>query len=524
MNFFIRINIFLLLSASLHSQTPSPKQINKQLKDAAFYFEGEDYMNALTEYKKVLLMDKKNETANLNALICRLKISQPVDSVLDYVDKIQNSKLPEAMYYLGKVNHQLRNFDVAVDYLNKYNNIDQKKRAINTDETNHMIEICNNAKKEIAHPHRSIITNLGEEINSPYPDYVPVITADESVMYFTSRREGSSSNVKDAYGNYHEDVYISYNTYGKWGKPENIGPPINSETHDACVALSPDGQRMIVYRTAADLVTGDLYVTKATQSFSGMKWGPLQKYGNEINSQFIETSACFSSDTSEIYFSSNRPGGYGGKDLYRIKKLPNGRWALPFNLGKEINTPYDDDDPYLHPDGMTLFFSSKGHNTIGEYDVFKSVLDQETNTFSKAENLGYPINSVNNDRFFVLSGDGKHGYYSSVKEDSKGSSDIYMIDTRFGDNDLIVKSAFIYRDGTPGKAKITLLDTETKQVAGIFSASAKTGKFVLALNPLKYYKVIVEEEGFNTIAMDIDPIAFEKQESDLIIKMSKKIN
>lgn len=506
------------MSVSSYSQV-SPKQINRQLKEAAFYFDGEDYLNALKEYKKVLDLDKKNETANLNALICKLKLSQPVDSVMDHADKIQNSKLPDALYYLAKVNHQLRNFDVAIDYLNKYKAIDQKKRSVNTDETNYMIEVCNNAKKEISHPHRSIIKSMGEAVNSAFPDYVPVITPDESIMYFTSRREGSSNNIKDAYGNYHEDVYTSYNKDGVWSKPENVGSPINTDTHDACVALSPDGQRMIVYRTAPDLITGDLYVTRMG---SDGKWGALQKYGNEINSQFIETSACFSSDTSEIYFSSNRPGGYGGKDIYRIKKVPTGRWGLPYNLGPDVNTKYNEDDPYLHPDGVTLFFSSTGHNSIGEYDVFKSVVNPETNKFGKAESLGYPINSVNNDRFFVLSGDGKHGYYSSVKEDSKGSSDIYVIDTRFGDNDLIVKSAYVFNGENPGKAKVTLLDSETKQVAGIFSSNAKTGKFVLALNPLKYYKIIVEEEGYNTVAVDLDPVAFEKQEKDLIIKMTKK--
>lgn len=519
MRFWISIFSVFVLNVFVFGQTPSKKQINKQLKDAAFYFDGEDYLNALKEYRRVIAMDKKNETANLNALICKLKLNQPVDSVLEYVEVLKNSKNSEALYYLGKVNHQLKFFDIAIDYLQKYKAIHEDKRLINNDEVNHMIEVCMNAKKETANPHRSIIKNMGDNINSIYPDYVPVITPDESVMYFTSRREGSSNNVKDAYGNYHEDVYVSYNKDGVWSKPENVGPPINTETHDACVALSPDGQRMIIYRTAPDLVTGDLYVTRMGPDG---KWGELQKYGNEINSQFIETSACFSSDTSEIYFSSNRPGGYGGKDIYRIKKLPNGKWAMPYNLGKEINTPYDDDDPYLHPDGVTLYFSSKGHSTMGEYDVFKSVLNIETNKFSPPESLGYPINSVNNDRFFVLSGDGKHGYYSSVKDDSKGSSDIYIIDTRFGDNDLIVKSAYVYNGENPGRAKITLLDNETRQVAGIFNSNAKTGKFVLALNPLKYYKVIVEEDGFNTVVVDIDPVAFEKQETDLIIKMTKK--
>jgi tetratricopeptide (TPR) repeat protein len=515
----IIINIIFLLNITANSQIVSKKQINKQLKEAAFYFDGEDYPSALKEYKKIIAADKKNEKANLNAMICKMRLNQPVDSVLEYVEAVKASKIPDALYYLGKVNHQLKFFDIAIDNLNRYKLIDEKKRSVKTDEVNHLVEVCANAKKETSHPHRSIIRNLGDNINSVYPDYVPVITSDETIMYFTSRREGSSNNVKDAYGNYQEDVYVSRNKDGVWSAPENLGSPINSETHDACVALSPDGQRMIVYRTSPDLLSGDLYVTRMG---ADGKWGPLQIYGNEINSQFIETSACFSNDTSEIYFTSNRPGGYGGKDIYRIKKLPNGRWAKAFNLGKEINTPYDDDDPYLHPDGVTLYFSSKGHSTMGEYDVFKAVLNTETNTFSPAESLGYPINSVNNDRFFVLSGDGKHGYYSSVKEDSKGSSDIYVIDTRFGDNDLIVKSAYVYNGDVPGRAKITLVDNETKQVAGIFNSNVKTGKFVLALNPLKYYKVVVEEDGFNTVVVDIDPVAFEKQETDLIIKMTKK--
>jgi hypothetical protein len=242
----------------------------------------------------------------------------------------------------------------------------------------------------------------------------------------------------------------------------------------------------------------------------------------EINSQFIETSACFSNDTNEIYFISNRPGGYGGKDIYRLRKLPNGRWAMPFNLGPNINTAYDEDSPYLHPDNVTLYYSSKGHNTMGEYDVFKSVLDPETNVFTKAENLGYPINDVGNDIFFVLSVDGQRGYYSSLKEETFGSNDIYTIDTRFGDNDLKVKHGIAYKDGVPSKVKITLLDNEGKAINGTYNSNPKTGKFILVMNPLKSYKAIVEYEGYTTLVVDIDPMAFEKTHEDLEFKIIKK--
>lgn len=514
----IKILILTLCAFNSNAQITA-KQINAELKNAAIYFDSEDYFNALKDYKTIISYDKKNETANLHALICRFKIGHPVDSVMDYLEVVQNSKIPEALFYMGKVSHQLKNFDNAINYFNKYKALEAKKRKISDDETNRMINICGNAKKEFENPHRSLIKNLGDQVNSPYPDYVPLITLDESVLYFTSRRPSTSNNIKNAYGNYHEDVYMSKFKDGKWQTAENIGSPINTDLHDACVALNPDGQHMIVYRTAPDLTTRDLYVTQLNKDG---KWGDLQKYGKEINSQFIETSACFSTDTSEIYFSSNRPGGYGGKDIYRIKKLPNGNWSLPYNLGSSINTANNEDDPFLHPDGVTFYFSSDGHNTIGEYDIFKSVFNSETNQFSTPENLGCPINTVGDDRFFVLSGDGKHGYYSSVKEDTRGLSDIYLIDTRFGDNDMLVKHAYVLRDGVPGKAKITLLDNENKKVAGIYNSNSRTGKFILLMNPLKSYKAIVEEDGFNTVIVEIEPMAFEKEPSDLNIKMTKK--
>jgi len=159
---------------------------------------------------------------------------------------------------------------------------------------------------------------------------------------------------------------------------------------------------------------------------------------------------------------------------------------------------------------------------MGEYDIFKSVLDPEANTFSKAENVGYPINSVNNDIFFVLSVDGKRGYYSSIKEETLGGNDIYEIDTRFGDNDLKVKHGVAFKDGVPSKVKITLLDNEGNLVNGTYNSNPKTGKFILVMNPLKSYKAIIESEGFTTLVIDLAPMAIEKVESELEFKIVKK--
>jgi hypothetical protein len=520
MNRFLYILFIFICTVQLVGQTKiNSKLYAKDLKLANSAFEQEDYLNAINLYRKVLGIDGNNEIANLNSIISRLNLNQPVDSNLLHIVKLQKSETPEVQFYFGKFYHLTGNFEQAINCFKKYNDIAIKYRTIPNDEVNYRINCSKNAIELISQPHRSIIKNIGNTINSPNSEYAPLIAPDESIMYFTSRREGSTGNLKDIYGNNYEDVYVCQkNDEGKWSEPKNVGPPINTNTHDACVALSFDGNQMMIYRTSDDMLTGDLYISRI--GFNG--WTNPEKLGPEINTPFIETSACFSTDTSVIYFSSNKPGGLGGKDIYRIKKLPNGRWSSPMNLGATINTEKDDDSPFLHPDGTTLYFSSKGHNTMGEYDVFKTILNQEKNTFSTPENLGFPINTVNNDIFFVLNANGTHGYYSSIKEETFGGSDIYMIDTRFGDNDLKVKQGKVIFENEPNKAKITIIDIESKQVSGIYNANSKTGKFILVMNPVKSYKAIIEEDGFQTMILDIEPIASDAAENDLIISLTKK--
>lgn len=510
----------LLFTVHFYAQTKvAPKTVAKNLKLANAAFEVEDYIIAINTYKKVLQEDANNETANLNSVICRIKLNQSPDSCAPYLLKLKKSSSPEVQYYFGKIYHLTYNFEEAIKCYENYKKINIKKRSITDDEVNYQILCSKNAIDLVNQPHLSIIKNIGNEINTSYAEYVPLITPDENLLYFTSRREGSTGNLKDAYGNYYEDVYVSQkNSNGKWSTPKNIGPPINTNTHDACVALSFDGNQMIVYRTSEDQLSGDLYLTHT--DYEG--WSAPIKLGPQFNTPSIETSACFSTDTSVIYFSSNKPGGLGGKDIYRVKKLPNGKWSLPMNLGPTINTDKDDDSPFLHPDGITLYFSSKGHNTMGDYDIFKTILNTETNTFSSPENLGYPINTVNNDIFFVLNANGTRGYYSSVKEETFGGSDIYTVDTRFGDNDFKVKHGKVMNGKELCKAKITLIDIESKKVSGIFNANSKTGKFILVMNPLRSYKAIVEEDGFQTMILDIEPLANEQTETDLILSLTKK--
>ena len=371
----------------------------------------------------------------------------------------------------------------------------------------------------MANSHQALIKNIGENINSEFDDYVPVILPDESCMYFTSKLAGGINANRNGDNNYFEDIYVSKKINGSWQKAENMGFPINSEDNDACVAIDHDGTRMIVYRSTPDGAGGHLYLSRFGQH---QHWEALTKLNVEINSNYIETSACFSEDSASIYFSSNRPGGFGGKDIYRIKKLPNGKWGKALNLGSNINTKYDEDAPFLHPNGSTLYFSSKGHNTMGEYDVFKSLYDIENQQFTKAENLGYPINDVGNDIFFVLNADGTTGYYSSIKLVNFGGEDIYVVDMRYNENDLVVKKGFIFLDNQPGRALVTLKNENTGELVGEYYSNSITGKFIIAVNPLNKYKLTIKAEGFEKIKSHYNPIESETNAEVLKFNLNKK--
>lgn len=486
------------------------KEIKSLSKEMQRSLDNEDYLETWALSKKILRLKPMHETAGLNAAISASRLNYAHDSLHGLADNLAASPLPDAKYFLARYKHKTKNLDEAIALLNSYLKTQPKQRIANDSDVNYWIACCKNAKEFIAKPHTAVIKNMGPTINSPYDDYVPVIMPDESAMYFTSKRKGSTGNKKNGDNSYFEDIYLSANSESGWKKAENAGFPLNTNSNDACVALSADGHRMIIYRTSpSDPASGDLYITKLGEHGH---WETPKLIGTEINSEFIETSACFSNDTSELYFSSNRPEGLGGKDIYRIRHLPNGRWAAPFNLGPNINTPYDDDAPFLHPDGVTLYFSSKGHNSMGEYDVFRSRLTPETNNFSKAENLGYPINDVGNDIFFVVSVDGQRGYYTSNKKETLGGADIYQIDTRFGENDLVVRQCYAYLGSTPARVQITLSDIHTNEIVGTYASNPKTGKFILVLNPLKPYHIMLEEDGYKTIEEDLDPLVKEKDD------------
>jgi outer membrane protein OmpA-like peptidoglycan-associated protein len=331
-------------------------------------------------------------------------------------------------YWIGQSYQFGLQFDKAIDFYNRYltrvnarpNYMGKDKVSVERVERN--IYECENGKEFVANPLNYAIINLGTEINSEWDDYAPVLNEAEDELIFTSRRRDGNLN-QDVYEDNKpwEDIFISKKVDGKWQPAVNIGPRVNSIYHDSNLALSADGNTLFVHR---DENGGDIYFFKKRPDGS---WGEPQPLPGLVNSSYAEKSMSISPDEKTIYFSSDRPGGYGQLDIYKATINASGQWVNVQNLGPKINTPDDDDGPFIDYDGKTLYFSSKGHKGMGGYDIFKSVYDETTREWSEAENLGYPINTPDNDIYFVSTKSGERAYYSSVREDAIGYDDIYVI-------------------------------------------------------------------------------------------------
>ena len=349
---------------------------------------------------------------------------------LDYFKKayLLDPKIDvDILYYLGQAYHYSEKFDSAILLFNRYSRLlarsldFEKSKRIN--EVNRRIFECNNAKIIKAHPVDVTITHLGDNINSEWPDYAPTINAEETFMVFTTRRPEQNSNNRIAADNeYYEEIFYSNKVDGEWESARNLVGSLNNNYHNASVNLSPDGKEMLLYH---DSNGGDIL---ASLIKSDGTWSAPEKL--EINTQYIENSASVTNDGQTLFFSSNKPGGYGGTDIYVTTKDSKGRWSNSMNLGRLVNTDMDEDGVFISATGKHLYFSSNGHAGMGDLDIYRSAYNVEKDLWEKPINLGYPINSVENDIYFVLNKNEDFAYISSVRQEGIGEQDIYKIDIR----------------------------------------------------------------------------------------------
>lgn len=528
------------------------KEAKAQLKMGDEQFELGDYAyrTALPYYLKAQAFNPNNDMLNFRLGVC-FTYSFEKAKCLPYLEKAYqlNPNIDKKVrFYLGYGYHLNTQWDKAIAEYEAYKKTVSPKDDAEMKLVNKRIYECQSGKELMKTPIRVFIDNVGTSINSPDNDYTPVISADESVMMFTSRRAGTTGgNIDPGLNEPFEDVWVSYRSGKSWTKAVNLGQPINTDEHDAVVCLSPDGQKLISFNGKKS--GGDLFIS----TLEGNKWSEPDNMGKAINTKGHEPSATFSFDGKTIYFVSDREGGFGGHDIYMSKVNDKGKWESATNVGTVLNTEYDEEAVFMLPDGKTMYFSSKGHNSSGGYDIFKTTLTN--GVWSKPENLGYPVNSPDNDVFFQLAANGVHAYYSTANNGGYGGQDIYRI-TLLGpekqpvllnEDNLLASVAApvsdfkaekivvagpkmtvlkgIVRDDktkAPLEGTIELIDNTLNEVIATFKSNSTTGKYLVSLPSGKNYGIAVKREGYLFHSENFDlPASADYQEVEKNIDLKK---
>ena len=535
MKYILSFLLLWLVAFSALAQPYGDAKFKQKFNKADALFYDGSYTESLALLEEMYAYDTTN--ANLNYLlgvsyllgkkdhnlaIKRLE-SATKDVSLQYSEADwKERKAPGLTYlYLGKAYHFKNQFDKAVANYYNYRSYIEMDDVATYNKVRLQIQYAENAMELTKNPVGVKVTNLGSTINTKYSEYCPVVSADGQVLIFTSRREGGTSDAKDEDGNYYDDIYVCQRqANGNWGKPQSIGPNINSAGHEAAIGLSPNGQLLFIYKD--DNGDGNIYFSEK----KGAEWTQPQRMGSDINTTSWETHATTNATQDMLVFVSNRSqGGYGGRDLWYCKKLPNGEWGLALNMGSVINTQYEEDSPFISADGQTLIFSSQGHTSMGGFDIFRS--EFQDGQWSIPENIGYPINTSEDDVFFTLTPDGRTAYYSSRMDGGFGDSDLYKLRLEVKKSNAVAVArgvmkvpAMAYADI---KAKIIVTDEGGAQI-GTYRPNAGTGYYVLVLKPGESYKVTYEADGYPPIVANV-PIADDKtyEETGITIELKEVV-
>lgn len=485
--------------ANFKSNPTGYKNALKHLNQGDFHYMNHLYAKALDEYLVANEFNPNNAVLNGKIGDCFLHSTQKEKSLgfLKKASKLDSGIDGYYVYLLGRSFHIMNQFEDAISYYEKAKKMKSMKEPKLLEIASRGIEECNSGDELVRKPVNVKIENLAKTINTEYQEYVPVINADQSEMFFTSRRPGCvGGGFDESIGDHYEDLFYSEKENGEWKEAKNIGEPINSSRHDATVALSVDGNNLFLYKDNERGI-GNVFMSVR----KGLTWSEPEALPSPINSKNNEKSASFDNTGKIIYFVSDRSGGEGGLDIYKATLGEDLKWGNVENLGPTVNTQYDEDGVFMHADGKTLYFSSNGHNTMGGLDIFKSTL--EKGIWSKPENLGFPVNSPDNELGFVVTANGETGYYSSDKIQGKGKRDIYQITfldvIKENNRPKLTLYKGVIKDDKTGKplaATIEVYDNEKGELLGTYESNSATGKYMISLPSGHDYGINVVSEGY----------------------------
>ena len=505
---FISTLALSIFSANLSAQKMTlPDHL--KLADAEENYQKEYWDAAYTIYRDLHLKYPTNTKISYMAgKVCL--ILKKYDEALTFLTKAAEKKpkgVKDLEFWLGQAQHKEGLLDEALINYELYRKT-LKGKAQTTDIVNDYIHQVSLAKKYMAIPVNAIITNMGEAINSEYIESNPSVTADGKTLIFSTCRPQNTGGLKDpTFGMYYQDIWISERDTitGEWQDAENIRGALNSKEHDASPSISADGNVIIIYRSVNG---GDLYYSKKRKNGD---WREPEVIKGKVNTSYFETSGCITADKKKIYFVSERPGkGLGNGDIWMAIKKGSYEYEEPVNLGATINSIDDEISAFIHPDGKTMFFASNGKNSIGGYDIFKT--EWKENKWTTPVNLGFPINTLGDEKQFSLTADGKKAYITSHREDTKGEFDIYEIDLSSyalpdpeginqGSNTITAGSISIIKGkvldgqaGTPIESIVKITDEKGTIVSEV--ETSESGDFLVVLDGNITYTLAVKVEGF----------------------------
>lgn len=510
--------ILLLLFPIISFSQLTDEQVFKLLNEGSeqeLVSENSRMMQEGMLYHAEMLADKlltfKPESANYNYRkgFLTLEIRTDYMAAIPYFEKAilntdpnydsygvsEKSAPTDAFFHLATCHHLNEDIDKAKTFYAKFIETSKPKSELIPVAKLRLIQ-CDLAKEAMANPVNVYLKNVGNVVNNEFPDYAPVISLDGTSLYYTSRRpwqDGKTEAFRDpAINQYPEDVYVSYMNVvdSSWMEPIRLDFCL-PKRNEATIAVSTDERRIYLYEDSTG--SGDIYYT----DFYASKFNDITMVKDkDINTKFWETHCMVSHDRSRMFFASDRPGGYGGRDIYMSRRKADSTWSNPVNLGPKVNTSNDEDAPFVSVDNKMLYFSSNGEKSIGGFDILVCDLLEDGN-WSESRNLGYPFNSTNDDIFYTTTIDGLRGYMTSFRKDGHGEKDIYEIHNDF----LGVKNLAVFKgviktvDESPLpedfaiNIKLTCEDCDEFEKNRTIFPRLRDGMFMTGLKPCKTYKI-----------------------------------
>lgn len=474
--------------------TQSSILYSQDRKEADNFFEQGDFESAYESYSTLIESGIDDEQVDYRLAVCVLNLTMSKLEAINILQLLVKSETadPNSLYLLGRAYQFEYRFEDAIKVFEEFERKGLGSES-NLNNVGRQIEHCQNAMELLKFPVEIKFENLGTEVNSPFAEYFPFAASDESFLLYNSRRNNGGDKGGD--GKFASDVFISVSKNGKFNKAKSINKKLlTKEFDEEIVGLSSTNTKAILYFGGKSEADGKLGLVdlRNHELYNRLNLPDV------INSKYDEIAASINNVSKEIYFASNKPGGYGGTDIYVTRLLPNGEWGEAQNLGPTINTIYDEDFPGLSQDGKILYFSSNGHTSMGGYDIFKADYDKVKMKYVEPRNLGYPINTPMDEMNFSISETGRYGYISAFRKEGFGDLDIYRVTFSEIEPDYTIFNGKIILPENESLSSISMIvtDDKTGELYGEYLPNLKSMRYVLILPPGKY-TLTIETDNFS---------------------------